>query len=76
MNRNKLKQLAELRKRKWVNPFIEADARRRCVLPLFSGLMGVDGDGRLYLPGGRPWLKLPRFVAFKIQRIQHMFVRR
>jgi ribosomal protein L24E len=44
---------------------------------MFIGLMGVDNDGKtLYTPSGKKLFKVPRFLAWKIQRIQHYIAKK
>ncbi len=39
---------------------------------MFIGLMGVDNDGKtLYTPSGKRICKVPTWIAWKIQRVQH-----
>lgn len=39
---------------------------------MFIGLMGVENDGKtLISPNGRNICKVPKFIAWRIQRIQH-----
>lgn len=43
---------------------------------MFIGLMGVQNDGRaLMSPSGKELFKAPRFLAWRIQRIQHCLAR-
>ena len=40
------------------------------------GLMGVQNDGKtLVLPGGKVLCKIPSWVAWRIQHIQHWFAK-
>jgi hypothetical protein len=41
-------------------------------MKLTIGLMGVGNDGKtLYLPNGKKLFKLPSFLAWRLQKIQH-----
>lgn len=41
---------------------------------ILTGLMGLDNDGRtLYHPDGRRLCKLPRWIARRVQALQHRF---
>lgn len=43
---------------------------------ILTGLMGLDNDGRtLYHPDGHVLIKLPRFIARRVQALQHRFAR-
>ena len=38
---------------------------------MFIGLMGIDADGVLYAPNGKKLTKVPKWLAWRIQRAQH-----
>lgn len=37
------------------------------------GLIGLGCDGTLYSPGGKRLVRLPRWLARIVQRVQHWF---
>lgn len=37
------------------------------------GLMGVDENGVMFTPKGTKICKLPKWIAFRVQKIQHWF---
>lgn len=40
------------------------------------GLMGVSDNGTLYTPSGRALFKVPPWLAFRIQAVQHWIARK
>jgi hypothetical protein len=42
----------------------------------FTGLMGVGNDGTLYTPSGNKLIRLPLYLAFRVQAIQHWYAQR
>jgi hypothetical protein len=43
---------------------------------ILTGLMGLENDGRtLVHPDGRALIKLPRWLASRVQALQHRFAR-
>jgi hypothetical protein len=43
---------------------------------MFIGLMGVKSDNTLVTPSGRELFKVPRWVAWRIQHVQHWIAKK
>jgi hypothetical protein len=42
----------------------------------FTGLMGVRADGMMETPSGRELCKVPLWLAWRIQRVQHWYAKK